>query len=1075
MRLSIKMRTVFSFLIVLFLVSTFNITPTFAQEPRQYQILEHPADIIWDFEYSPDNATLATGSSDGKVRLWDVATGTIRYTLEHPNVGEVYDVAFSPDSSILASTNDDWKVRLWNVETGTIRRTIVGHNGPVWSVAYSSDGKMIASSSTDATRTWDAATGTPLHTLPRGRRNSPNHLTFSPDNTTLLQYSDRDSHMLLWDVTTGTLRHTFDAPRGIYGAAYSPDNATFAATFGNNDMVRLWNVVTGTLVHRLEHSDFTYDVVYSSNSRTLISSGSDGVRVWDVATGTLIDVLPGAGQYVAYSPDGKVLASHGHTAHALRLWDATTYLPIDTITGPGGGGGAGFKGNKISYSPDGTTLASRGSGGVVLWRFAPPPALILFTPSEVTNQTFTVNTPVSLTLPFATGGTAPYTYTLVPLPNGLQFDPATRELHGTPLTSMDATPVTYTATDATGASESLTFTITVQDTPSLTDVYMYWADAGADKIQRANLDGTNVRDLVTGFGQPVGIALDLASGKMYWTVTNRDRVGNPAEATNSIWRANLDGTNIEPLIAGGPSIKEGIALDTTGGKMYWVVWSVIDDENKIQRANLDGTNLQDLVTIPVEGFNPGEGPRGIALDLSRGKMYWTDCGAGKIQRANLDGTNIEDLVTGLDCPHHIALDFNSGKIYWGDWYTGKIQRANFNGSHLEDLVVGLSRPTGIALNNLHDKVYWADAGADKIQRANLDGTNVEDLVTGLGSPIGLALGIPQTSGGLSFNPDVIPDQMFTVGTPVNLTLPIATGGTAPYTYTLSPIPAGLLFDTTTQLLSGTPTTVGTTTATYTAVDATGAYGSLTFTITVEDNGLNLDVNGDGQVDVLDLVWVAVSYGMRGPALPADINADGVVNVQDLVAVAAGIDAGAVLPTKIAEEVLLAAEAAAVELEGAAGAPVMVFNTYPQVASNITAYGNVANALADARSLVTGDVHLGKWLPLLEGLLQALAELGTIPEATALLPNYPNPFNPETWIPYHLATDAEVTLTIYDVRGSVVRELTLGHQSAGVYESRGRAAYWDGKNQLGEKVASGLYFYTLTAGDFNATRKLLIAK
>ncbi|RKU28106.1 hypothetical protein C6499_10545 [Candidatus Poribacteria bacterium] len=112
------------------------------------------------------------------------------------------------------------------------------------------------------------------------------------------------------------------------------------------------------------------------------------------------------------------------------------------------------------------------------------------------------------------------------------------------------------------------------------------------------------------------------------------------------------------------------------------------------------------------------------------------------------------------------------------------------------------------------------------------------------------------------------------------------------------------------------------------------------------------------------------------------------------------------------------------------------------------------------------------------------EIRAIPETTALLPNYPNPFNPETWIHYHLATDAEVTLTIYDVRGSVVRELTLGHQPVGVYESRGRAAYWDGKNQQGEPIASGVYFYTLstesardsvTAGEFTATRKMLIRK
>ena len=99
----------------------------------------------------------------------------------------------------------------------------------------------------------------------------------------------------------------------------------------------------------------------------------------------------------------------------------------------------------------------------------------------------------------------------------------------------------------------------------------------------------------------------------------------------------------------------------------------------------------------------------------------------------------------------------------------------------------------------------------------------------------------------------------------------------------------------------------------------------------------------------------------------------------------------------------------------------------------------------------------------------------IPAETALLSNYPNPFNPETWIPYQLAKSADVTLTIYDVRGIVVRRLALGHRPPGFYRSRGRAARWDGRNALGERVAAGLYFYTLTAGDFTATQKLLIRK
>ena len=103
------------------------------------------------------------------------------------------------------------------------------------------------------------------------------------------------------------------------------------------------------------------------------------------------------------------------------------------------------------------------------------------------------------------------------------------------------------------------------------------------------------------------------------------------------------------------------------------------------------------------------------------------------------------------------------------------------------------------------------------------------------------------------------------------------------------------------------------------------------------------------------------------------------------------------------------------------------------------------------------------------------DLSEIPSETALLPNYPNPFNPETWIPYRLAESADVTLSIYSADGKLVRTLALGHQPAGIYENKSRAAYWDGRNAVGERVASGLYFYTLTAADFAATGKMLIMK
>ena len=108
-------------------------------------------------------------------------------------------------------------------------------------------------------------------------------------------------------------------------------------------------------------------------------------------------------------------------------------------------------------------------------------------------------------------------------------------------------------------------------------------------------------------------------------------------------------------------------------------------------------------------------------------------------------------------------------------------------------------------------------------------------------------------------------------------------------------------------------------------------------------------------------------------------------------------------------------------------------------------------------------------------IASVASGGTHPERNFAIPNYPNPFNPETWIPYQLTEDAEVTLTIYTANGKVVRTLILGQQPAGMYQSKTRAAYWDGRNTVGEPVASGVYFYTLTAGEFTATRKMLIRK
>ena len=270
---------------------------------------------------------------------------------------------------------------------------------------------------------------------------------------------------------------------------------------------------------------------------------------------------------------------------------------------------------------------------------------------------------------------------------------------------------------------------------------MYWTDATANKIQRANLDGSNVETLVTratGLADPRGIALDVGSGKVYWT--NLGTYNANIRTGEKIQRANLDGSNVETLVTTGAGVSQSIALDVGSGKMYWTDLGTYNlsarryEDGKIQRANLDGSNVETLITTGLSE------PSGIALDVGSGKMYWTNEITNKIQRANLNGSNVEDLVTGLRSPFGIALDVDNDKMYWTEIGTNKIHRANLNGSQVEDLVTGLPSPHGIALDVGSGKMYWTDWTTNKIQRANLDGSNVETLVTtGLSDLLGIAL------------------------------------------------------------------------------------------------------------------------------------------------------------------------------------------------------------------------------------------------------------------------------------------------------------------------------------------------
>ena len=354
--------------------------------------------------------------------------------------------------------------------------------------------------------------------------------------------------------------------------------------------------------------------------------------------------------------------------------------------------------------------------------------------------------PVAVRVPYTVGGTATAAdYTNLQTPTELLFlaGETSKEIVFTLLEDADTTAETVLLTlgerkdvklrksDGSGpdaklsaytllnSSQQRVHTVTVTTGGGGVSRPMYWT-GGDNKIRRSKMDGTLVQVLVLlDDGNPADIALDISGGRMYWVDSYLD----------GIRRANLDGSGVINLVTdlGSPT---GLALDISGGKIYWLDYHF----DKIQRANLNGSGIEDLVT----GLDK---PLGIALDVSGGKMYWTDTGTDKIHRANLNGTNVEDLVTGLSNPTAIALDVSGGKMYWVDSSTNKIQRANLNGTNIEDLVTNFDiGADGLALDVSGGKMYWADNQEDKICRANLDGSQIERLYAG-GYPIGIALAV----------------------------------------------------------------------------------------------------------------------------------------------------------------------------------------------------------------------------------------------------------------------------------------------------------------------------------------------
>ena len=658
------------------------------------------------------------------------------------------------------------------------------------------------------------------------------------------------------------------------------------------------------------------------------------------------------------------------------------------------------------------------------------------------------------------------------------------------------------------------------------------------EIRFVNLRGTsNVRSLHSfSQGFPIGIAIDAVENKLYWTTSRGGAGRSNLDGTNfqpnfvtGLIAPGAFALNVEPKVEMDVSVDASVDVLIYTGDVWWITRSEAIAEAETTKRLLQSADIQSEITdnentvkqwmlqtasdgsvdvlilyglIPTTIYPPGNAmPNGSVaenwIETRDGNTilnhadyfgYWSTGNInqdGQVGVQNGHGTlqNLMDIpsiaipVSGGNIAMFVATDgtvltpslvnFQSDRPFplnqlQGDWFAEKIFASN----------------TGDARATLADPIIVRDGDRGRI--AIVHQTLLENNPKGEVAAE-IIINYLFVDAVVSISPSSLISP--SIGDQLTFNLNITAGeavagyqGTVQFDPTAlryvesnngDYLPAGAFF--VPQVVNGNGVKLAATaltgvnngdgtlaTLTFEVIAAKASTLTLTDVLLADSDGDTVspqvkngqitepekvaeDVNSDGVVNIQDLVLVASNFGQMG-ANAADVNGDGVVNITDLVKVAGA-------------------------LGNAAAAP-----SLPRQALAMFTTADVRQWLTQAQHLHLTDAASLRGIRFLEQLLTVL-----IPKETVLLPNYPNPFNPETWIPYQLAKPADVTLTIYGVDGKVVRRLVLGHQLAGTYRSKGRAAYWDGNNGFGEPVASGIYFYTFTAGDFTVTRKMLIRK
>ncbi len=929
-------------------------------------------------------------------------------------------VAFSPDGNRLATSSMDGSVRLWNANTGKEIRAFMAHTDAVLSVAFSPDGNRLATSSMDGSvRLWNANTGKEIRAF-MAHTDAVLSVAFSP-NGNRLATSSADGSVRLWNANTGKHIHVWDR---VKLPAKLP---------------------VGFVSARGEKEDFipfltAFSVAFSPDgNRLAIGTLYADAQIWNANTGELIYMLnTGTVHSLAFRPDRKRKQLATAFSSEVQLWDTNTGKRIWT-----------FEGNTrirtLAFSPDGEQLATVNIDGTVqlwdtntgkrIWTFEGNTRIrsVAFSPDGNQLATGSIDGTVWL---LNANTDAIEDINNISIPDKMLASVIRKKLglkSQEPITQLDLrTLIKLNArdsniTDISGIEHAVSLSELQLDTNHISNISELSRLSG---LRVLKLDSNQISDMT-----PLAQLKNLQSLTFSYQRNDFSDI-TPLANLKVLFELHLYGNRISDI-----SALSGLTN----------LWSLLLDVNQISDitplANLknlvhlalndnrisDITPLAKLTNVKYLYLQNNQirdvSPLAELTNLEELKLYGNPI-KDKEPLLALLRKNPDVNIYLKDDGEPLQVKAKAAQrppLYWISAETGTLHR--LLGDKVENLLPSVQNATSLALDTIHGKIYWTEKTSKrtgKIRRANLNGSDVQ-LIKDL------------TSVPLYLNLDMARGELYLINSWGKLQrLNVDGSNFQANLITGLQIPKGFAVDSADGKVYWIEQT-GKSTGTIRRANLDGTEVSLVKDLTAVPQGIAIDAfngklyiaNGWGKVQRLNLDGGNFQSNLiTGLKSPMDLTVDG-----------AG---GKVYWME--EESLSCAD-----LNG----------------ENIT---DVVTGLGMTVSLVLGIAPTNNG-----GSAAAPTVIASVVGDTLLLPNYPNPFNPETWIPYQLAVPSKVSIAIYAADGKLVRTLDLGYQSVGHYDSRSRAAYWDGRNALGEPVASGVYFYTLTAAEFTATRKMLILK